>query len=171
MKQKLALARALLHRPRLVLLDEPTAGLDVQSAVAIRKDLHFLSEKEEVTIFLTTHNMDEAEKLCNQVAVIRSGKIVGQGKPDELKARAGGARIEITGHGFSPQVLDRILNLPQVTALSSQNSQLNIDMTAGTDPSVIVNLLVANGVQIEEVRRTRASLEEVFLQLTGGSDV
>jgi ABC-2 type transport system ATP-binding protein len=167
MKQKLALARALLHRPRLVLLDEPTAGLDVRSAVAIREDLQVLAEKEAVTVFLTTHNMEEAERLCDQVAVIRSGIIVGQGKLKELKNRASGSKIEIAGRGFNAQILDLIRSNPRVAGLELKNSHLVIDLAADTDPAEFVNILVSNGAQIEEVHRTRASLEEVFLKLTG----
>lgn len=171
MKQKLALARALLHQPRLVLLDEPTAGLDVQSAVAIREDLRRLAKNENVTIFLTSHNMDEVEKLCDQVAIIRAGRVVAQGKPDELKARTGGTRIEIQGRGLSAQILDLVRENPHVAGLESHNGQLVIDLIGEADPSEIVAMLVSNDAQIEEVRRTRASLEEIFLELTGENNV
>lgn len=171
MKQKLALARALLHQPRLVLLDEPTAGLDVQSAVAIREDLRRLAKNENVTIFLTSHNMDEVEKLCDQVAIIRAGRVVAQGKPDELKARTGGTRIEIQGRGLSAQILDLVRENPHVAGLESHNGQLGIDLIGEADPSEIVAMLVSNDAQIEEVRRTRASLEEIFLELTGENNV
>ena len=171
MKQKLALARALLHRPRLVLLDEPTAGLDVQSAVAIREDLRGLANSENVTIFLTSHNMEEVEKLCDRIAIIQAGRLVAQGKPDELKARSGSTRIEIQGRGFSAQILDLVRGNPYVTGLEMQNGQLIIDLIGEADPSDIVSTLVSNGAQIEEVRRTRASLEEVFLELTGDNHV
>jgi ABC-2 type transport system ATP-binding protein len=92
MKQKLALARAILHRPPLIFLDEPTGGLDVMAAVAVRDDLETLVAREGVTFFLTTHNMTEAERLCSQVAVIREGKLVAIGHPDESRARASGPR-------------------------------------------------------------------------------
>ena len=82
MKQKLAIARAVLHRPPLILLDEPTAGLDVMAAVAVRDDLASLAESEGITIFLTSHNMVEAQRLCAQVAVIRRGKVLAVGDPD-----------------------------------------------------------------------------------------
>ena len=167
MKQKLALARALLHRPRLILLDEPTAGLDVQSAVAIRKDLQALADSKEATIFLTTHNMEEAEKLCDQIAVIHAGRVVAQGKPDELKARTGTTRIEIYGRGLSAPLQDLVRGNPHVAGLEAQNEHLVIDLAGSADPSEIVGILVSNGAQIEEVRRTKASLEEIFLELTG----
>jgi ABC-2 type transport system ATP-binding protein len=171
MKQKLALARALLHKPRLVLLDEPTAGLDVRSAAAIREDLKSLAERQDVTIFLTSHNMEEVEKLCDQVAVINNGKLVAQGTPEELKQLAGGIRIEVVGRGYTSQALDLIKNIPSVAGLDLKNSHLVIDLTTDSDPAEFVNLLVSHDVQIEEIRRDRISLEEVFLKLTGENHV
>ena len=165
MKQKLALARALLHRPRLVLLDEPTAGLDVQAAVEVREDLAALAAREGVTVFLTTHNMAEVEKLCSRVCVIRQGRLVAQGHPDELRARAGGPRVEIFGCGFSEDALSRLRARPEVAAVEAQNGRLAIDLNRETATAPLVNLLVGAGVQVEEVRRGKASLEEVFLTL------
>jgi ABC-2 type transport system ATP-binding protein len=165
MKQKLALARALLHRPPLVLLDEPTAGLDVQAAVAVREDLASLAAGEGVTVFLTTHNMVEAEKLCHQVAVIRNGRLVAVGHPDELRARTGGPRVEIIGRGFSEGVLALLGTRPEVVGHTLNNGRLNIDLGHEADAAPLISLLVEAGVRVEEVRRGKASLEEVFLTL------
>jgi ABC-2 type transport system ATP-binding protein len=165
MKQKLALARALIHRPPLVFLDEPTAGLDVLAAAALREDLAALADQEGVTVFLTTHNMAEAEKLCSRVAVIRQGTLVAIGHPDELRARAGGPQIEIVGRGFSEGVLTLLRARPEVAAVEMQNSHLTIDLRTDTDTAPLVSSLVNAGVQVEEVRRGRASLEDAFLAL------
>jgi len=165
MRQKLALARALLHRPPLVLLDEPTAGLDVVAAAAVRDDLETLAAREGVTIFLTTHNMAEAERLCSQVAVIREGKLVAIGHPDELRAQAGGPRVEIIGRRFNERVLDLLRARPEVVAAEVRNQHLEIDLREETDTAPLVSLMVSAGVQVEEVRRGKASLEEVFLTL------
>ncbi|NIM92253.1 MAG: ATP-binding cassette domain-containing protein [Anaerolineales bacterium] len=165
MKQKLALARVLLHRPELVLLDEPTAGLDVVAATAIREDLESLVKQEGVTVFLTTHNMAEAEKLCNQVAVIREGKLIAVGHPDELRARAGGPRVEIVGSGFSEEVIALLQAQPEVTAADVQNSHLVIDLNREADAAPLIKIAVGAGVMVEEVRRGAASLEDVFLTL------
>jgi len=165
MRQKLAIARAMLHRPSLVLLDEPTAGLDVEAAVAVRDDLTSLAAREGVTIFLTTHNMSEAEKICNHVAVIRKGRLVTEGHPDELRARSGSPQLEVIGRGFSEAVLDRLRENPVVLAAKTSNGRLTIDLQSSTDPAPLVSLLVSEGAQVEEVRRGSASLEEVFLTL------
>src|SRR5262249_48368277 len=87
MKQKLAVARALFHHPPLIFLDEPTAGFDPVAAMALHNDLAGLVAREGVTVFLTTHNLTEAEKLCAQVGVIRQGKLLAIGSPDELRGR------------------------------------------------------------------------------------
>jgi ABC-2 type transport system ATP-binding protein len=165
MKQKLALARAMLHRPPLIFLDEPTAGLDVMSASAVRNDLASLVAQEGVTVFLTTHNMTEAEKLCSQVAVIRQGNLVVVGQPDELRAQTGSPRVEIMGRGFSKETMARIRAHPQVVAAEVHNGRLNIDLCEETDAAPLVNLLVGTGARVEEVRRGKANLEEAFIQL------
>jgi ABC-2 type transport system ATP-binding protein len=165
MKQKLALARALLHRPRLVLLDEPTAGLDVMAAVAVRDDLASLAAHEGTTVFLTTHNMAEAEKLCQQIAVIRAGRLVAVGHPDELRTRLSSPQVEIIGRGFHNEALNQLRAQPCVAAVEVRNGHLVIDLQENADAAPLVNLLVNAGVQVEEVRRGKASLEDVFVTL------
>jgi len=166
MKQKLALGRALLHRPPLIFLDEPTAGLDVIAATAVRDDLEALAAREGVTVFLTTHNMAEAERLCEQVAVIRDGELMAIGHPDELRDRAGGPGLEILGHGFEDNVLNLLRAHPDVVAAEVLNEKhLTIDLREDMDAAPLVSLVVGAGAQVEEVSRSKASLEEVFLTL------
>lgn len=165
MKQKLAVARVLLHRPELVFLDEPTAGLDPVAAAALREDLLSLVQKQGVTVFLTTHNLAEAEKLCQQVAVIRKGRLVTVGSPDELRLRAGGPRLEIVGRGFSEALILALRQRPEVSEVVQNDRHLEIRLHGAPDTSPLVQLLVAGGVQIDEVRKGKASLEEVFLTL------
>jgi ABC-2 type transport system ATP-binding protein len=165
MKQKLALARAILHRPRLVLLDEPTAGLDVQAAVAVREDLSTLAERQGVTIFLTTHNMAEAEKICTQIAVIRQGRMVALGSPDELRAKTGKPQVVISGRGFTEHVLQRLRQRSEVESVEPQNNHLVLLMRAEPDIPALVGILAGEGVQVTEVHQGKASLEETYLQL------
>lgn len=94
MKQKLAVARALIHQPELVFLDEPSSGLDPLAAVALRDDLHKLVMQHKVTVFLTTHNLAEAEKLCSQVAVLHQGQLLASGTPAEIRAITGKNELE-----------------------------------------------------------------------------
>ena len=165
MKQKLAVARALFHRPSLVFLDEPTAGFDPMAAAALRTDLASLVAREGVTVFLNTHNLTEAEKLCAQVAVIRQGKLLAVGAPDELRAGIGGPQAEIVGEGFNEQMLTALRERPEVIHAGLQNSHLLIELRGESKLGPLVRLLVQAGAEIEEVRRGKASLEDVFLTL------
>ena len=165
MKQKLAVARVLFHRPELVFLDEPTSGLDPVSAAALREDLQNLAQQHGVTVFLTTHNLTEAEKLCQQVAVIRKGRLVTVGSPDELRLRQGGPHLEVVGRGFTESVILALRQRPEVMGVSQNDRHLDIHLKDESDTSGLVQLLVVNGVQIDEVRKGKASLEEVFLTL------
>lgn len=164
MKQKLAVARAMLHCPPLIFLDEPTAGLDPVAAAALRDELQEIVAREGVTVFLTTHNLAEAEKLCQQMSVIRQGKLLAVGNPDDLRT-AGNPHLEIVGRGFTRQVMDFLQSQPLVSATALQGDNLIITLHKQTSAAPLVRMLVNAGVEIEEVRKGSASLEEVFLSL------
>lgn len=165
MKQKLAVARALFHHPPLIFLDEPTAGFDPLAAVALRDDLASLVAREGVTVFLTTHNLTEAERLCARVAVIRRGKLLIVGSPDELRVREGGPHVEIVGQGFNEQTLSLLRERPEVAKAELHGGHLAVELRGQEKIAPLVSLIVQSGGEIEEVRRGRASLEEVFLTL------
>lgn len=165
MKQKLAVARALFHHPPLIFLDEPTAGFDPVAAAALRDDLAALVAREGVTVFLNTHNMTEAEKLCAQVGVIRQGKLVTVGTPDELRARTGGPQAEIVGRGFTEQMLATLRARPEVAQADLRNNHLLLELRGESEAGPLVSLLVRAGAEVDEVRRGKASLEDVFLTL------
>ncbi len=162
MKQKLAVARALLHRPALVFLDEPTAGLDPVAAAALREDLARLAAQEGVTVFLTTHNLAEAEKLCHSVAVISAGKLLAAGHPDQLRSRTG-SRAEIRARGITPQVVQALQARADVLGVEAQDTRLSLELRPGAELAPLITLLVGAGLEIEEVRK--ASLEDVFRTL------
>jgi ABC-2 type transport system ATP-binding protein len=165
MKQKLAIARALLHRPPLLFLDEPTAGFDPVAAAAFHDDLLGLAKRENVTVFLTTHNLSEAEKLCSQIGVIRQGKLLKMGSPDELRHDFGAPCVEIVGQGFSDQAIAHTRAQPHVADAEQHDGHLIIHLQDRIDVAPLIHLLVDEGVQIEEVRKTSATLEDVFLTL------
>lgn len=168
MKQKLAVARALLHRPKLIFLDEPTSGLDPLAASALREDLAALAAQTGVTVFLTTHNLAEAERLCAQVAVIRQGRLVAVGHPDELRARTGRPHVDFIGHGFDANMMELLRTQPSVSHVSLQNGRLVVELAQATEVAPLLNLLIGAGAQIEEVRKGQASLEDAFLDLVEG---
>ncbi|MBT3337823.1 MAG: ABC transporter ATP-binding protein [Anaerolineae bacterium] len=170
MKQKLAIARTLIHRPKLVFLDEPTAGLDPIAAATLHEDLSNLTRREGVTIFLTTHNLAEAEKLCQEVGVIRNGKLLAVGALDRLREQAGGPRVKITGSNFSETAISQIRKSEQVADIHPENGKLVIRLKEATEIAPFVSLLVQAGAQIEEVRKDNANLEETFMALVNGSE-
>lgn len=165
MKQKLAVGRALLHRPELIFLDEPTAGLDPVAAAALREDLARIVQQTGATVFLTTHNLAEAEKLCAQVAVIRQGKLLAVGSPDQLRKSSGAPRLEINARGLDEGVLAALRARPEVAGLHTNQNRLTLELNGDPDTAPLIQLLVSSGVQIDEVQRGKASLEEVFLTL------
>ena len=165
MKQKLAMARALFHRPTLLFLDEPTAGLDPSAAARLRDDLEKLVEIEGVTVFLNTHNLAEAERLCQQIGIIRGGKLAANGSPSELRGRAGNPHLEITGKGFTSDAIQELRTRKEVVSTELHNNSLTIQLRESVETAPLVNLLVRSGVQVEEVIKAQSSLEEVFLSL------
>lgn len=165
MKQKLAVARTLMHRPELIFLDEPTAGLDPVASSALREDLSTLVAQEGVTIFLTTHNLAEAEKLCNQVGVINHGQLLAVGSPAALRSKTSAPRLYLTGQGFTSQILEDIKGNALVKRVQQQNGKLVMDLDELTRSHEIITQLAGAGVQIDEVRKEKADLEDVFLQL------
>ncbi len=107
MKQKLAIARTMLHRPSLIFLDEPTAGLDPVASVALRRDLTTLVAHEGVTVFLTTHNLPEAEAICDRVGVIRQGRLLAVDSPISTPNEGRGAAGGGVRHGVQPRIARR----------------------------------------------------------------
>ena len=165
MKQKLAVARALFHHPPLIFLDEPTAGFDPVAAADLRTDLATLVAREGVTVFLNTHNLNEAEKLCAQVGVIRNGKLLMVGNPNELRTSKGSPHVQITGHGFTEQILASLRGRPEVAGVEQQNGNLLIELRGEAEAGPLVSLIVQSGGEVEEVQRGEGSLEDVFLTL------
>lgn len=171
MKQKLAVARALLHRPALLFLDEPTSGLDPIAAARLHDDLLSLVKKEGVTVFLTTHNLSEAEKLCQQIAIISQGNLIAHGTPAEVRARVGKPRLEIVGKGLNQEVIAQIERRPEVKSARLTNDHLVVDFNSLVESSPLVSWLVGQGIQVEEVHKSQSSLEEVFLSLVSQDEL
>jgi len=167
MKQQLAIARALFHRPELVFLDEPTAGLDPVAAVALRDRLARLSASEGVTVFLTTHNLGEAERLCALAGVVRNGRLLAVGPPAQLGAARAGTSIEVTGSGLTAAMQAMVAALAGVTSVRSEGRSLRVSLENPDDVPRVVTALVGAGYQIESVRNTAGSLEEAFHALLG----
>ncbi len=165
-RQRLALACALVGNPDLLFLDEPTTGLDPQSRRQIW-DLVVDYRKTGGTVILTTHYMDEAERLCDRIAIIDRGKIIALGTPDQLIAGIGGnAVVEVVTD--PPAKPDAVRALPGVCDVQEAAGRLRITLTnlALNLPGVL-ECFIAEGIQVRELSTHRASLEDVFVQLTG----
>jgi len=166
MKRKLAIARALFHRPDLVFLDEPTAGLDPVSAESLRRSLVELVAQEGVTVFLTTHNVPEAGKVCDQIGILRSGQLLASGSPEELRASAGSNRIVVRGSGFTEEAFTLLALRPEVESAETRGGTLYLCLEPGSSAAPIISLLAGCGVQMEEVVR-ETTFEDAFLSVLG----
>ncbi|MCX6412069.1 MAG: ATP-binding cassette domain-containing protein, partial [Actinobacteria bacterium] len=170
MKRRLDLALALLHRPRVLFLDEPTTGLDPQSRSALWDEVARLSREDGVTVFLTTQYLEEADALANRVGIIDHGKIVVEGTPDELKAEVGRSSVEIEPHDAARLAdLERALapfGEPMVTRGTSASIRLNEGVG---DVAAIVRALDAQGIVVHQLRLREPTLDDVFLEKTGRS--
>jgi ABC-2 type transport system ATP-binding protein len=167
MRQKLAIARALLHEPQILFLDEPTAGLDPEAAKVVR-DLIETLRTDERTIFLCTHNLDEADRLCDRVALFKT-RLVAVGEPQELKERLYGRRTVI--HLVDPAPgIEQALDLPFIKRIERMDDALVISLT---DPEkenpALVKRLVEMGAKIQFVNELRVSLEDLYLDLMEGN--
>lgn len=165
MKQKLAVARAVLHRPPLVFLDEPTAGLDPVASATLRDDIERLARDEGVTIFLTTHNLLEAERLCQLVGVIRRGSVLAVGSPEALRARRGSSVVHVQARSWPAQVREALGAHPAVVDVADDAGVLRLRLHDAAATPELVKWLVAHEVEIEAVTPERASFEQAFLDL------
>jgi len=165
MKRRLEIARGLMHEPSILFLDEPTLGLDPQTRNHLWDYIRDLNQRKGVTIILTTHYMDEAEKLSNRIAIIDHGKIIAMDTPKALKEQIGGSmiRIESPDTGL---VADRLSTLPWLTKINAHNGfvDLNVQQAEKRIAQVIKAL---NDITIDSVALQTPTLEDVFLSYTG----
>ncbi len=166
MRQKLAIARALLHEPPVVFLDEPTSGLDPEAARLVIDFIKAL-RKEGRTIILTTHNLAEADELCDLVGVFRS-RMIKIGTPTELRAGLFGRGIEVRLANDPKPYLDKVRALPFVKNAVVDDHLLTIRLDNPDEQSpVILQTLMAAGAVVRSIEPVEHSLEEVYLQLVG----
>lgn len=171
MRKRLDIAEGLLHRPRVLFLDEPTLGLDIQTRRRIWDYVERLRREEGITIFLTTHYMEEADSLCDRVAIIDHGRIVALGTPEELKQRIGGDLITLTlADGRKLEVLRQWLGgLSEVKGITQgENGTFNLVVSQGevAIPKVMATLAQA-GTVVKSLALKRPSLDDVFIHYTG----
>ncbi|GAP20507.1 ABC transporter ATP-binding protein [Leptolinea tardivitalis] len=167
MRQRLGLAQAILHRPEVLILDEPTIGLDPAQIIEVRNLIREIGK--EHTVMLSTHILTEVQQVCNRVIIINKGHIVAEDTPSGLQARLTGAdRVNIKIKGEASELLPLITPLPGVMNVEAKKeNELEVSMSAGQDiRPEIARLIVKNGFDLLEMQAASLSLEDIFMQLT-----
>jgi len=170
MRKRLDLASALIHRPKLLFLDEPTTGLDTQSRTAIWEYLEGLNKDEGITIFLTTQYLEEADRLCRRISVIDLGKLIAQGTPSELKESVGGEAINLTlkNPELRPQAKEILKAVPGVkNVIDADNGVVAYAKNAGQIIADLVTTLDRAGIKLSFLSVSSPTLDDVFLRQTG----
>ena len=170
MQRRLDVAMGLVHRPTVLFLDEPTAGLDPESRSAMWEEIGRLSAAEGLTILLTTHYLEEADRLASQLAIVDRGRIVAEGTPDELKGELHGdaVHLEMTGHPAPELVLAALAPVTAVREIRVEGNSVNAraDEGATAIPGVLAALETA-GVPVRAATVARPSLDDVYLRYAG----
>ncbi len=171
LQQKVALARALIHEPRVLFLDEPTAGLDPEAAKLVRDFIEELAKEERRTIFLCTHNLSEAERLCDRIGLIKQ-RLIKVGTPEELKGQLYGRRTVIQLKGLPSGLEGAVRELPFIEGLEVDGNKLIVSLKDPEEENpALIKRIVELGGEVQWVREMEHTLEEVYLELVreGGS--
>jgi ABC-2 type transport system ATP-binding protein len=169
MKQKLAIARATVHNPPILFMDEPTAGLDPESAKEIRDLMGQLSRQEKRTILLCTHHLEDAERLCERVMIMNKGKTVVIGSPDQLREKMGGCpEVNVVLWKVTKKIVDALEGMKEtrgvVVNLDGNSLTVQVDDVRFSTPN-LVDKIVSVGGKVLSVNAVRPSLEEAYLKL------
>jgi ABC-2 type transport system ATP-binding protein len=149
-----------------VFLDEPTNGLDPMARRALREDIVALASEHGATVFVTTHDIDDADRMCDLVGVMLAGTLIATGSPSELRARAGSGAVRLRGTGFGGAVDLALRALPGVAAAAAVEGGVDVTLsTPGAPAAPLVAAAVAAGAGVEGVARADASLEDAFVGL------
>jgi ABC-2 type transport system ATP-binding protein len=169
MRQKLAIARALLHEPRIVFLDEPTSGLDPEAAKLVRDFIEEL-KTEGRTIFICTHNLDEADRLCDRIGIFKT-RLITTDSPENLREKLFGRKVVFHLQGMLPGLAERVRGLQGIKDVNAVDNRL---LVALEDPEaqnpVIVKTLVEAGAGVQFVGELRHSLEDIYLEMIRQED-
>jgi len=163
MRQRLTLARAMVHNPEVLILDEPTSGVDPTGQMEIRQIMIDVAHKEKKTVLLSSHNLDEVQKICNRIALIDRGEIKLYGELESLRRQMGGNLIVIeTAENIADTLLDEIKSRPKLGFREQKNKLLYFAPEENTGISEIISFLTERKVKIEGANRMEASLEEMY---------
>jgi ABC-2 type transport system ATP-binding protein len=170
MRRRLEIARGLVHSPKIFFLDEPTTGLDPVSRVSVWEMLTSIKAKRKLTILITTHYMDEADRLCNRIAIVDHGKLVALDTPEALKASVPGTNV-IEAHFEHPpgDWEERLKALPEVTSVQNESGGMFRVLTANGSRTTtdLVGMAVEAGVALKTLTVQNTTLDDVFVFYTG----
>jgi ABC-2 type transport system ATP-binding protein len=170
MRRRLELASGLINRPKLLFLDEPTLGLDVQTRAAVWAYIRRLKEEFHMTLFMTTHYLDEADNLCDRIAIIDRGKILKIGSPKELKESIGGDIIEVEVQNGAPDLSQTLTQIQHVVDVKRSNSDYRIKTELGEETApAVMEALRLGGAKVTKISIAKPSLDQVYLEYTGRS--
>jgi ABC-2 type transport system ATP-binding protein len=170
MRRRLELACGLINYPKLLFLDEPTLGLDVQTRAAVWNYIRMLKEEYRMTLFLTTHYLEEADSLCDRIAIIDHGHIIRIGTPSELKASIGGDVIVVGVAETGPDISEDIKKIPLVKEVTKSDHEYKIKSEVGEESSIqIIDLVRSKGLHVTKISLTKPTLDEAYLEFTGRS--
>jgi len=171
MKRRLDVAIGLVHRPRVLFLDEPTTGLDPEARAAMWVEVERLAQQESLTILLTTHYLEEADRLAQRVAIVSRGKVVVEGRPDELKAGLQGESVSVElrdAHGRLDQAVEVVGALDGAGEVHVEGETLRARVPNGAQAiPAILSALESHGFAVASVTTARPSLDDVYLHYTG----
>jgi ABC-2 type transport system ATP-binding protein len=167
-KRRLDVATGLMHRPQVLFLDEPTTGLDPEARAAMWDELARLAAAESLTILLTTHYLEEADRLAERVAIMSRGRIVVEGEPDALKRELRGELVSVDLDGPADGATDVVQALPGVYEAGRDGRRLHarVELGAAAVPTIL-GALDGSGVRVAAVTVSRPSLDDVYLHYTG----
>ncbi|MGZ4920213.1 MAG: ATP-binding cassette domain-containing protein [Halobacteriota archaeon] len=168
MKRRLEIARGLLHHPRVLFLDEPTLGLDPQTRRHIWDYIEKLNREKRITMILTTHYMDEADKLCDRIAIIDHGRVVALDSPDNLKRDVGGDVVILTVPSDTDQLKVELEQLPFVKSAQSVDGTLRLSVENGeTAIPIFMDVARQEGIAVPSIALHEPTLEDIFIKYTG----
>jgi ABC-2 type transport system ATP-binding protein len=171
MRQRLALARAIAPDPEILVLDEPTAGVDPTGQIEIRQLMLDMIQKEHKTILLSSHNLDEVQRICNRIALIHKGQIRLYGELEQFKREMGqGGLVIETTETVPAATLDELLKLQDVSVREQKDHALILNIGKNVEVSGIITLFASRGVKIEQVKKQEASLEDMYTAIVKESE-
>jgi ABC-2 type transport system ATP-binding protein len=171
MRQRLALARAMAPDPEVLVLDEPTAGVDPTGQIEIRQLMLDMIHKEKKTILLSSHNLDEVQRICNRIALIHKGQIRLYGELEQFKREMGqGGLLIETAEAVPQTILVELQTMPDVSVREQKDGILILNIGKTVDVSTIVTLFATRGVKIEQVKKQEASLEDMYTAIVKESE-